>query len=230
MRRPPRHAYPRQHLRLFTLTLILSCLGTLFSTVHAQTMVTLSMGQPGYYGRIEIGNAYPQPALLFPNAIMGNPGVYTGEPVYMHVPPAHAYAWSRYCSFYGACDWMVYFVEDGWYNEVYVPGFRSGFYAPPPVYVAPPVYVPVRPYRPYPYYYPYRPHYDGHDRYDEHHRHDAHHAPHVGPPPRDHDDRDHHRPPRSSSDNWRNDQQRQSGERGNHRGPPPAEGRGPARR
>jgi hypothetical protein len=118
------------------------------SVAHAQ-----SMGQPGFYGRIEIGTAQ-QPPLLISDAVMGNPGVYTGQPVYMHVPPAHAYAWSRYCNLYGACDWMVYFVDNDWYDTVYVPGFRSGIYtyAPPPVYVAPPVYIPR------PYYYGPPPH------------------------------------------------------------------------
>ncbi|MDE2598084.1 MAG: hypothetical protein KGL40_00520 [Rhodocyclaceae bacterium] len=132
--------------RLFTLLAALLCLSP---AVHAQ-----GMGQPGFYGRIEIGTAQ-QPPLLISDAIMGNPGVYTGQPVYMHVPRAHAYAWSRYCHLYGACDWMVYFVDNDWYDTVYVPGFRSGIftYAPAPVYVAPPVYYPRPYYGPPPRYY-----------------------------------------------------------------------------
>lgn len=119
-------------------------LALLFTALLAATAHAQSMGQAGYYGRIEIGNA-PQPPLLISNAVMGNPGVYTGEPIYMHVPPAHAYAWSRHCQHYGACDWLVYFVDNDWYANVYVPGFRSGgyrppVYLPPPVYVAPPYY------------------------------------------------------------------------------------------
>lgn len=133
----------------------------LLATVHAQ-----GMGEPGYHGRIEIGNA-PQPPLLISNAVMGNPGVYTGEPIYMHVPPAHAYAWSRHCQLYGACDWLVYFVDNDWYANVYVPGFRSGGYAPP-VYTPPPVYVA-------PPYYGHPPHY--------HHPHPPS-PPHMRPPPR----------------------------------------------
>lgn len=123
------------------------------------------MGQPGFYGRIEIGNGYPQPPLIFPNALMGNAGVFSGQPIYMHVPPHHAHYWSSHCQLYGACDWMVYFVDNRWYNDVYVPGFRSGAfsYAPPPVYIAPPIYMP-------------RPHY-GH-----HHHHHGHHGHHPRPP------------------------------------------------
>lgn len=124
---------------------LLALLSALFlsAAAHAQ-----SMGQPGYYGRIEIGD-YPQPPLLISNAVMGNPGVYSGQPVYMHVPSAQAYAWSRYCQRYGACDWMVYFVDNEWYESVYVPGFQSGMfrYAPPAVYA------------PQPYYYGPPPHY-----------------------------------------------------------------------
>ena len=85
---------------------------------------------------------------------MGNPGVFSGQPIYMHVPPPHAHYWSSHCQLYGACEWMVYFVDNGWYNEVYVPGFRSGVfaYAPPPVYIAPPMHVPRPYYGPHPHY------------------------------------------------------------------------------
>lgn len=125
------------------------------------------MGQPDFYGRIDIGSGYPQPPLIFPNALMGNAGVFSGQPIYMHVPPQHAHYWSSHCQRYGACDWMVYFVDNGWYNEVYVPGFRSGVfsYAPPPVYIAPPIYVP----RPY-----YGHHHYSHGHHGHHHGHSSH--------------------------------------------------------
>lgn len=136
------------------LFLLLLLLGLCSATAHAQ-----SMGQPGFYGRIEIGD-YTQPPLLISNAVMGNPGVYTGSPVYMHVPPAQAHAWGRYCHVYGACDWMVYFVDNGWYDSVYVPGFRSGVFAyAPPIYIAPPVYMPRPYYGPAHYHHPPPPHY-----------------------------------------------------------------------
>lgn len=155
------------------LALLLASVSSVVSVAHAQSPYPPGMGQPGYYGRIEIGGN-PAPALLFPYAVMGEPGIYTGAPIYMHVPPAHAYAWSRYCGLYGACDWMVYFVDDDWYHQVYVPRFRSGFYvyAPPPVYAVP--VVPVAPPR---IHYHGRPHYEIHNHYrhreerrrDEHH-------------------------------------------------------------
>ena len=159
--------------RLISLLLLnLSCLLT--PAVHAQGMVSVSMGQPGFYGRIDIGNGYPQPPLIFPNALMGNPGVFSGQPVYMHVPPHHAHYWSSHCHLYGACDWMVYFVDNNWYSSVYVPGFRSGVfsYAPPPVYVAPPVYLP----RPYYGHHHYHGHHHGHRHYGGHHHGGRHHG------------------------------------------------------
>lgn len=123
-----------------------------------------NMGQPGFYGRIDIGSGYPQPPLIFPNALMGNAGVFSGQPIYMHVPPQHAHYWSSHCQLYGACDWMVYFVDNNWYSSVYVPGFRSGVfsYGPPPVYIAPPIYAP-------------RPYYGHHHHPGHHHDHHGHH-------------------------------------------------------
>lgn len=160
------------------LVLFVLCLPALLAgPARAQGMVSLSMGQPGFYGRIDISDGYPQPPLLLPNAVMGNPGVYTGQPVYMHVPPEHAHYWGSHCHRYGACDWMVYFVDNSWYHSTYVPGFRSGVfsYAPAPVYYAPPVYYP----RPY-----YGHHYHGHRHHGHghHHGHSHHHGHHGGKP------------------------------------------------
>jgi hypothetical protein len=47
------------------------------------------------------------------------------QPVYLHVPPGHAKNWSKHCYRYDACGRPVYFVQDRWYNEVYVPRYRG---------------------------------------------------------------------------------------------------------
>jgi hypothetical protein len=47
------------------------------------------------------------------------------QPVYLHVPPGHAKHWSKHCSKYNACGHPVYFVKDGWYNDVYVPHHQA---------------------------------------------------------------------------------------------------------
>ena len=46
--------------------LLFSLPGLLIASAHAQ-----SMGQPGYYGRIDIGNGYPQPTADFPKCAHG---------------------------------------------------------------------------------------------------------------------------------------------------------------
>ena len=89
--------------------------------------VSISVGQPGFYGHIDIGS-FPQPQLLYPKPVMiqrAPRGEYF-EPIYLHVPPGHAKKWSKHCGQYNACGRPVYFVQESWYNEVYVPGYRQG--------------------------------------------------------------------------------------------------------
>jgi len=45
--------------------------------------------------------------------------------VYLHVPPGHAKNWAKHCHAYGACGQRVFFVQDAWYNDVYVPTWRE---------------------------------------------------------------------------------------------------------
>lgn len=87
--------------------------------------VSVSVGQPGFYGRIDVGT-FPQPMVLYPQPIIIQPGpvaVYQ-RPIYLHVPPGHAKDWRKHCSRYNACGQPVYFVQEGWYNNVYVPQYR----------------------------------------------------------------------------------------------------------
>jgi hypothetical protein len=48
-------------------------------------------------------------------------------PIYLRVPPGYARHWSRHCHEYHACGVPVYFVQDRWYNEVYVPRYRERY-------------------------------------------------------------------------------------------------------
>jgi len=88
--------------------------------------VSVSMGQPGFYGQIDIGNA-PRPALIYPKPVVVHPAPVhvVQEPLYLHVPPGHQKKWSKHCSKYNACNRQVYFVKDKWYNDVYVPHYRA---------------------------------------------------------------------------------------------------------
>ena len=100
----------------------------LFAPVASATDVGVSVqvGQPGFYGRIDIGNA-PRPMLVYPEPILVQPAriAVVRQPIYLHVPPGQAKNWSKHCYKYAACDQPVYFVQDRWYEDVYVPRYRS---------------------------------------------------------------------------------------------------------
>ncbi len=86
--------------------------------------VSVQIGQPGFYGSIDIGN-YPQPQLVYPRPVIIRPVVgVVAQPVYLRVPPGHAKDWGKHCGKYNACGQNVYFVQDGWYNNVYVPEYE----------------------------------------------------------------------------------------------------------
>ena len=87
--------------------------------------VSISVGQPGFYGQIDIGSV-PRPQVIYAQPVLIQPmpvGVVY-QPIYLHVPPGHAKDWRRYCGHYNACGRPVYFVQNSWYNDVYVPEFQ----------------------------------------------------------------------------------------------------------
>ena len=95
------------------------------SSQAADVGVTISVGQPGFYGRLDIGN-FPQPQLIYAKPVVIQPvRDAVVEPVYLRVPPGHAKDWRKHCGKYDACGRPVYFVEDRWYNNVYVPRYRE---------------------------------------------------------------------------------------------------------
>ncbi len=90
----------------------------------ADVGVSVSIGQPGFYGRLDIGD-FPQPQVIYsqPMAIERVP--MNRPPIYLRVPPGHAKHWSKHCREYNACGERVYFVQDNWYNREYVPRYRE---------------------------------------------------------------------------------------------------------
>ncbi len=96
-------------------------------SAHATDVgVSISLGQPGFYGRIDIGNA-PQPELIYPRPVVIRPAPahVVQEPLYLRVPPGHAKNWKKHCAEYNACGRPVFFVRDTWYNNIYVPHYRK---------------------------------------------------------------------------------------------------------
>lgn len=82
--------------------------------------VSVSVAQPGIYGRIEIGNVPPPPVVYAqPLLIQRAPVVVQQQPVYLYVPPGHQKKWAKHCSKYNACGQPVYFVKESWVRERY---------------------------------------------------------------------------------------------------------------
>ena len=93
----------------------------------ADVGVSISIGDPNFYGRLDIGN-FPRPVLMYPQPVVIQPATrdYAPQPLYLRVPPGHAKNWRKHCSRYDACGRPVYFVQDSWYRDVYAPRYRSG--------------------------------------------------------------------------------------------------------
>jgi len=81
--------------------------------------ISLSINQPGVYGRIDIGEPVPQRAWVNPRPVIitQSPVVYERQPIYLYVPPQHSDNWGRYCGRYNACAQPVVFVQDGWVRD-----------------------------------------------------------------------------------------------------------------
>lgn len=90
----------------------------------ADVGVSISIGQPGFYGQIDIGG-FPPPVLLYqqPRVIQAVP--VGRPPIYLRVPPGHAKNWRKHCHSYNACGERVYFVQDNWYNREYAPRYQE---------------------------------------------------------------------------------------------------------
>jgi len=95
-----------------------------FNTASADVGVSVTIAQPGMYGRIDIGG-FPHPPVIFPDPIAIE-RVPVGAPIiYLHVPPGHARHWRQHCHEYNACGARVMFVQGGWYDREYVPRYRE---------------------------------------------------------------------------------------------------------
>jgi len=90
----------------------------------ADVGVSVSIGQPGFYGRLDIGD-YPQPQVIYRQPMMVERVPMDRPPIYLRVPPGHAKHWSKNCRKYNACGERVYFVQDNWYNREYVPRYQE---------------------------------------------------------------------------------------------------------
>jgi len=93
------------------------------SAFAADVGVSVSIGQPGFYGRLDIGG-YPPPRVIYRQPRIVERIYEEREPIYLHVPLGHIKHWNRYCREYNACGELVYFVQDDWYVREYAPRYQ----------------------------------------------------------------------------------------------------------
>lgn len=112
-------------MKRFVLSAVLAAATFTLPALAADVGVSVSIGQPGFYGRIDIGD-FPQPRVLYTQPIIVERGIPMNRPpVYLRVPPGHAKNWKKYCREYGACGERVLFVHDDWYEREYVPRYQE---------------------------------------------------------------------------------------------------------
>lgn len=101
----------------------------LFSVVSAAPAVagtvgvSIRIGEPGFYGQLDIGSYY-RPQVIYSQPVLAVNHHRNYAPIYLRVPPGHSRNWSRYCSRYEACSRPVYFVRDDWYRYDYAPRYN----------------------------------------------------------------------------------------------------------
>jgi hypothetical protein len=88
------------------------------AAVPAMAAVSVSIGEPGFYGSIDLGGR-PPPRVYNVAPVYAGPRVVEAQPMYLRVPPGHQKHWDRNCSRYDACGRPVYFVHEDWYHQQY---------------------------------------------------------------------------------------------------------------
>jgi hypothetical protein len=92
----------------------------------ADVGISLRVGEPGFYGQLDIGDVYyGRPRLIYSEPVVIERRYRSSAPIYLVVPPGHARRWKDYCGRYNACGRPVYFVRDDWYRNVYAPRYRE---------------------------------------------------------------------------------------------------------
>jgi hypothetical protein len=91
------------------------------------TSVSISVHQPGVYGRVTLGGPVPQVGWVAPQPVIVTPApvVVEREPIYLYVPTTHSNNWARHCYRYGACNQPVIFVRDSWVRERHTAYYRD---------------------------------------------------------------------------------------------------------
>lgn len=91
---------------------------------HAQADFNVTIGDPGYNGQIYFDNGQ-QPKLMNETPIIAYPG--PPQPIYLRVPLYVYQDWAHYCRDYHACYTPVYFVQNDWYKQYYIPWYHNRY-------------------------------------------------------------------------------------------------------
>ena len=112
--------------RILIAAAVAAATASIFATpaFAADVGVSVNIGQPGFYGRLDIGD-YPPPQVIYRRPIAIEQVPMESPPVYLRVPPGHAKHWRQHCREYNACGERVLFVQDKWYNREYVPRYQE---------------------------------------------------------------------------------------------------------
>lgn len=111
-------------MKHFLIAAALAAAAVTTPALAADVGVSVTVGQPGFYGRIDIGG-YPQPQVIYREPMVVERAPMERPPVYLRVPPGHAKNWKKHCHEYNACGERVFFVHDDWYNREYVPRYQE---------------------------------------------------------------------------------------------------------
>ena len=109
-------------------------IGALFAApAMAAVGVSINIGEPGFFGQIDLGDA-PPPQVIYSQPRIIEPVAVEEPPIYLRVPAGYERDWIHHCHQYNACGRRVYFVQNTWYNNVYAPHYREvhGHPGPPP--------------------------------------------------------------------------------------------------
>jgi hypothetical protein len=92
----------------------------------AQVGVSVNIGDPGFFGAININGGEPPPPVVYEQPVVAAPvvGIAPPPPIYLRVHPGYERRWGYYCQFYNACGRPVFFVRDDWYMNAYAPRWR----------------------------------------------------------------------------------------------------------
>jgi hypothetical protein len=92
----------------------------IFPAQAADVGVSISVDEPGFFGRIDIGG-FPQPRVIYEQPILVEAVALSQQVIYLRVPHKHAKNWHKHCHKYQACGERVLFVQDSWYVNEYEP-------------------------------------------------------------------------------------------------------------